>query len=767
MRCEGKTLLNTHSVQCLNFRIGEERNCSCPNLITCSQNSTRICTRTRRGCKVFSTQCELEEAKCRGEILSVVDLIHCQDFAEREEKACFCPNLQNCSRNATNLCVRDRRNNCTLLRNQCEVEQARCQGQALRIVPSIHCHNFTYQSSTVCSCPNLFNCSRTATSICARLTAGCKLLRNQCELEQEKCQQNSTRTVSTLHCLGFTFGQTRNCSCPNLQTCSRNTTNICVQTTTGCRLMRNECDLERAKCQGQNLKILPAIQCKALRPGMAGSCACPNWLTCRQNSTQVCIEISRGCKLLRNQCEVEQMRCQGEVFNITSRLQCQGFVVGQLKNCACPELKTCSRSNSSRTCVRNGRTCKLMTNNCAFELAKCRGETWCTANAEECANFPVGRQQRCSCPRLQTCERNNRQNICVHWRGACRLMKNQCDLEKAKCNGLAWSPTASLQCENYREGEWRWCACPRLLNCCNRTKSFCVKGPRGCKLMRSDCDLQLARCRGEVWTVTDDLQCQHFQLGDAIQTCTCPKLETCQQSSSITSIASQVCAQNIDGCKLFRNSCELERSRCIGEEWKTVDQVQCRNFPMHHTRSCYCPALEQCSNTTSVCGRTTENQCYRFRSECDMRWAQCEGQKLVLTRPQRCQGIAFNSSGMCKCPEQLNCMRNVKVCGTRNGQCKLFNSDCDYRQSICREDVWQRTNLTNCCQFETNEINVCTRNLQQPVCGRTVGNRCRLFPTRCDFNRAIFTTTREWQLVNRSYCQCLLGGRTASVVQPQ
>ena len=60
---------------------------------------------------------------------SVVNLIHCQGFLEREEKFCFCPNLQNCSRNATNLCVRNRASNCTLLRNQCEVEQARCQGQ--------------------------------------------------------------------------------------------------------------------------------------------------------------------------------------------------------------------------------------------------------------------------------------------------------------------------------------------------------------------------------------------------------------------------------------------------------------------------------------------------------------------------------------------------------------------------------------------------------------------------------------------------------------
>lgn len=60
--------------------------------------------------------------------------------------------------------------------------------------------------------------------------------------------------------------------------------------------------------------------------------------------------------------------------------------------------------------------------------------------------------------------------------------------------------------------------------------------------------------------------------------------------------------------------------------------------------------------------------------------------ELVLTQPQRCQGIDYDSNDACKCQEQRNCKLQVKVCGTRNGQCKLFASDCDYRRSVCRDD---------------------------------------------------------------------------------
>ncbi|XP_065365328.1 uncharacterized protein LOC135958351 [Calliphora vicina] len=544
-KCEGNNLITTHAVQCFNFQINQQSNCSCPNLITCSQNSSRICVRTRAGCKLLTTQCDWEEAKCRGEALRTLDLIHCQGFRSREERSCFCPNLQTCSRNTTIICARDPRNNCTLLRNACDLEQARCQGQALTIVPNLHCRNFTSRTRRTCLCPNLFNCSTNASTTCVKLNSGCKLLRNQCEVENEKCQ-GPVIIMSPLRCRRFTFGQTRPCTCPNLKTCSRNNTNICVRTTTGCRLMRNECELEELRCQGQNLRVLPAVQCKRLRSGREGACACSNWLNCQRNSSRVCIETRRGCRLLQNQCDLEERRCRGEVLNVTTPLQCQGFALGQLRNCACPELKTCSRNNSTRV-----------------------------------------------------------------------------------------------------------------------LRPICVKGPRGCKLMNTDCDLQLARCRGEIWSRTDDLQCRGFILG--------------QQIIPLILII------------LFL-------------------------------------------------------------------------QELSLTSSQRCQGIKLDEYETCKCPESRNCNRNRQICGRRGRQCKLFQSDCDFRNSSCRDEIWQSISLSNCCQFTVNDTKACTTNLTRTVCGRASNNRCRNFPTRCDLNKAN-RRNNEWSLVNQSNCKCIRSGRTGTCAE--
>lgn len=72
-----------------------------------------------------------------------------------------------------------------------------------------------------------------------------------------------------------------------------------------------------------DVRVLPAIQCKSLRPGTNGTCACPNWLNCSTNSSsRVCIETSSGCRLLNNQCDLEQRKCQGEgkiYVNISTR----------------------------------------------------------------------------------------------------------------------------------------------------------------------------------------------------------------------------------------------------------------------------------------------------------------------------------------------------------------------------------------------------------------------------------------------------------------
>ncbi|KAM7347834.1 uncharacterized protein ACRADG_007315 isoform 1-T2 [Cochliomyia hominivorax] len=117
--------------------------------------------------------------------------------------------------------------------------------------------------------------------------------------------------MSPIHCVGFQVGQTRNCSWPNLKTCSRVNNNICIQTRRGCKLLQNKCELEQLKCQERNVNILPAIQCNFLRPGRCGSCACPHWLSCSQNSSKVCIETRGGCRLLMNLCDLEQKRCIG------------------------------------------------------------------------------------------------------------------------------------------------------------------------------------------------------------------------------------------------------------------------------------------------------------------------------------------------------------------------------------------------------------------------------------------------------------------------
>ncbi|KAM7350364.1 uncharacterized protein ACRADG_008975 [Cochliomyia hominivorax] len=188
-KCEGTILRTTHAVQCSNFQINQQSNCSCPNLITCSQNTTRICVKTNGGCKVLTTQCELEEARCRGEVLGTVAHIHCQGLPNHVDRPCYCPKFKICTNNNTKVCVKNSQNNCTLLRNKCELEREKYRGQALKAVSELHCRNLTVGSSQTCICPNLFNCSRNSNITCVKTSLGCKLLRNQCEVENEKCER--------------------------------------------------------------------------------------------------------------------------------------------------------------------------------------------------------------------------------------------------------------------------------------------------------------------------------------------------------------------------------------------------------------------------------------------------------------------------------------------------------------------------------------------------------------------------------------------------
>lgn len=60
-----------------------------------------------------------------------------------------------------------------------------------------------------------------------------------------------------MQCRDFPFNQTRSCICPKSVRCSRNETQLCVQTSpTNCRLYSNECDLEGDRCQGQSKFII-------------------------------------------------------------------------------------------------------------------------------------------------------------------------------------------------------------------------------------------------------------------------------------------------------------------------------------------------------------------------------------------------------------------------------------------------------------------------------------------------------------------------------
>lgn len=97
---------------------------------------------------------------------------------------------------------------------------------------------------------------------------------------------------------------------------------------------------------------------------------------------------------MRNECELEEARCEGKslyrasVFfiffennlilfiglNVVDSIQCFNFTAGQLRNCSCPNMGTCN-TQSPRVCAISARNqCKLMLNNCELEKAKCKGE---------------------------------------------------------------------------------------------------------------------------------------------------------------------------------------------------------------------------------------------------------------------------------------------------------------------------------------------------------------------------------------------------------
>ncbi|KAM7350365.1 uncharacterized protein ACRADG_008976 [Cochliomyia hominivorax] len=107
----------------------------------------------------------------------------------------------------------------------------------------------------------------------------------------------------------------------------------------------------------------------------------------------------------------------------------------------------------------------------------------------------------------------------------------------------------------------------------------------------------------------------------------------------------------------------------------------------------------------------------------------------------------------------------VAIIIKNNKQCKLFKNACELRKSTCRGETWRPISLSNCCEFNENEVRICTTNQQQPaVCAQTAGNICRLFPSKCDLYRV--NVENDWSIVSGSLCKCLRKGRMGFCTLP-
>lgn len=223
----------------------------------------------------------------------------------------------------------------------------------------MQCRGFTFGQTGGCTCPKSQMCSRNQTQLCVQLNANnCRLYGNECDLEADRCRGQSKwliivyaqlplifcfwlfeglLDVDNLHCQRFRVGVNGTCTCARLLTCQQNVTNICViNSSRRCQLMRNQCDLERGRCQGSGIKLkaqqkhlkqnayvdgifhitvfnrTQSVQCRSLNPGDIGNCACPALISCSMNRTNICVRTRIGCRLKRNECELEQSRCMGE-----------------------------------------------------------------------------------------------------------------------------------------------------------------------------------------------------------------------------------------------------------------------------------------------------------------------------------------------------------------------------------------------------------------------------------------------------------------------
>ncbi|XP_075156238.1 uncharacterized protein LOC142229557 [Haematobia irritans] len=618
LKCRGEIVTLLPEAQCRLLRSGQSGACACSSWLSCSASSSEVCIQMAGGCRLLKNQCDVERIKCHGEVFNVTENSFCRNLEVGQEvRPCYCIGLQNCSTNSTtNVCAIGPRG-CTLLPNRCDFESATCRGEDLTQVSPLQCSNFTLGDTRLCTCPNLLNCTSlpSAPSVCVKIANSCKLLRNQCEVEEEKCRGRALETVAHLQCSNFEYGQKGNCSCPNLQTCSSSPRNICISHKGGCRLLKNQCELEELKCLRKDFMILPEIQCRSIASGARGACACPSWLNCTLNQSQVCITTERGCQLLGNHCDLEEMKCRGSAFNVTNILQCRNFAIGEVKPCSCPALETCSLNTTSNICVKGPNGCRLISNSCEVEMAKCKGEVWQTQNSIQCRDIPAGHTGACFCPALETCPIMGNSSICVTHRGKCTHMRNKCDLD------MAW-------------------------------------------------------CKGKVFSRTDPAKCLGIPLG-ATATCSCPELQQCDRQQ-------RVCGEIGNTCRLFENDCQRKAAHCQDQNWKETSIQNCCQFHTNEIGKC------TLSSENAICGRAPDNTCRMFANRCQLNAVNNNLQlRYSIVDRSQCKCLAFGRPG--KCVQQPTCLatqdRQRNVCARYDDQFKWFSSKCQlqhYNFWTCR-----------------------------------------------------------------------------------
>ncbi|XP_061393291.1 chaoptin-like, partial [Musca vetustissima] len=199
-RCDGEPATIVDILNCYTFQVNQNQSCYCPALLSCRRNdTTNVCVRNAVGhCQLLANGCDLERRRCVGEVLRPVHSVQCSNMTVNQQRPCFCPKLSSCSKQPQPICVRTRRG-CKLFVSECQAEEARCRGEVLETVDPLQCHGFRDEEEKTCSCSKLQTCSSNRTSICiGSSSSNCTLLRNDCELERYKCQNPEVLSLAKI-----------------------------------------------------------------------------------------------------------------------------------------------------------------------------------------------------------------------------------------------------------------------------------------------------------------------------------------------------------------------------------------------------------------------------------------------------------------------------------------------------------------------------------------------------------------------------------------